>query len=116
MRSLLAKFNLSEGGLDDVTWDDLVNPDESGMPKVIKWVHDWCRGNDRLNTIEEFLCILLEDEVIKSNRLVHVGVDAVAQLLHLRIHCGTMITRRFDHLNYEVGYCAYMILRIGPLR
>ena len=73
------------------------------MPNIIKWIHDWCRGNDRLNKVEEFLCTIIDDEVIKSNRLVQVGIDAVAQLIHLRIHCGPMITRRFEHLNFEVN-------------
>ena len=76
------------------------------MSKLVKWIHDWCRGNDRLNKIEEFLCTLTEDEIINSNRMIQVGTDAVAQLLHLRIHCGMMITRRFDHMNFEV--CTYI--------
>ena len=84
------------------------------MPKIIQWIHDWCRGNDRLNTVEEFLCTLIVDEVINSKRLVQVGIDATAQLIHLRIHCGTMITRRYDHLNFEVNY-AYFILKLSIL-
>lgn len=110
-RVLVNKFSLADGGISNEGWEDLLAVDADGMSKIVKWVHDWCRGNDRLNKVEEFLCTLLEDEVIKSNRMVQVGMDAVAQLLHLRIHCGSMISRRFDHVNFEVNYKhAYFIL------
>ena len=108
-RAILSKFNLAAGGIKDADWIELLSSDENGMPRILKWIHDWCQGNDKLNHVEEFLCTLIVDEVIKTDRMVDVGSDAVAQLIHLRIHCGSMITRRFDHLNNEVRYLFFVI-------
>ena len=96
------QLDVSKCGIDDAIWNDLLERRDTGESKLISWVRAWCSGLDSLRRIEEFLCTLLEDDLISTDRLINTGVDAMAQLIHLRIYSGNMIQRRFDFMNYEV--------------